>query len=228
MRKFYSILLLLLTLILLTTYNPSEMELISNQGNSLFDVKSIKIINNEKIKPDVIEEKLKKIYGQNIFFIKTSEIEKVTRNIIYLQSIEVKKKYPNTLIVKVFETSPLAILLKNSDYYILDSGANLILINADSVTNYNYPHIFGKNSEKYFLNFLKLLKENNFPIIDIKSYYYFQIGRWDLQLKDGLLIRLPNNMIKNAIEKSIELLNKDDFKNYEVIDLRINGRIIVN
>ena len=228
MRKFYSILLLLLTLILLTTYNPSEMELISNQGNSLFDVKSIKIINNEKIKPDVIEEKLKKIYGQNIFFIKTSEIEKVTRNIIYLQSIEVKKKYPNTLIVKVFETSPLAILLKNSEYYILDSGANLILINADSVTNYNYPHIFGKNSEKYFLNFLKLLKENNFPIIDIKSYYYFQIGRWDLQLKDGLLIRLPNNMIKNAIEKSVELLNKDDFKNYEVIDLRINGRIIVN
>ena len=228
MRKFYSILLLLLTLILLTTYNPSEMELISNQGNSLFDVKSIKIINNEKIKPDVIEEKLKKIYGQNIFFIKTSEIEKVTRNIIYLQSIEVKKKYPNTLIVKVFETSPLAILLKNSEYYILDSGANLILINADSVTNYNYPHIFGKNSEKYFLNFLQLLKKNNFPIIDIKSYYYFQIGRWDLKLKDGLLIRLPNNMIKNAIEKSIELLNKDDFKNYEVIDLRINGRIIVN
>jgi len=228
MRKFYSILLLLLTLILLTTYNPSEMELISNQGNSLFDVKSIKIINNEKIKPDVIEEKLKKIYGQNIFFIKTSEIEKVTRNIIYLQSIEVKKKYPNTLIVKVFETSPLAILLKNSEYYILDSGANLILINADSVTNYNYPHIFGKNSEKYFLNFLQLLKKNNFPIIDIKSYYYFQIGRWDLQLKDGLLIRLPNNMIKNAIEKSVELLNKDDFKNYEVIDLRINGRIIVN
>jgi len=228
MRKFYSILLLLLTLILLTTYNPSEMELISNQGNSLFDVKSIKIINNEKIKPDVIEEKLKKIYGQNIFFIKTSEIEKVTRNIIYLQSIEVKKKYPNTLIVKVFETSPLAILLKNSEYYILDSGANLILINTDSVTNYNYPHIFGKNSEKYFLNFLQLLKKNNFPIIDIKSYYYFQIGRWDLQLKDGLLIRLPNNMIKNAIEKSVELLNKDDFKNYEVIDLRINGRIIVN
>ncbi len=228
MRKFYSILLLLLTLILLTTYNPSEMELISNQSNSLFDIKNIKIINNEKINQDVIEKKLKKIYGKNIFFIKTSEIEKVIRNITYLQSIEVKKKYPNTLIVKVFETSPLAILLKNSDYYILDSGANLILINADSVTNYNYPHIFGKNSEKYFLNFLQLLKKNNFPIIDIKSYYYFQIGRWDLQLKDGLLIRLPNNMIKNAIEKSVELLNKDDFKNYEVIDLRINGRIIVN
>ena len=228
MRKFYSILLLLLTLILLTTYNPSEMELISNQSNSLFNIKNIKIINNEKINQDVIEKKLKKIYGKNIFFIKTSEIEKVIRNITYLQSIEVKKKYPNTLIVKVFETSPLAILLKNNEYYILDSGANLILINTDSVTNYNYPHIFGKNSEKYFLNFLQLLKKNNFPIIDIKNYYYFQIGRWDLQLKDGLLIRLPNNMIKNAIEKSVELLNKDDFKNYEVIDLRINGRIIVN
>ena len=100
MRKFYSILLLLLTLILLTTYNPSEMELISNQSNSLFDIKNIKIINNEKINQDVIEKKLKKIYGKNIFFIKTSEIEKVIRNITYLQSIEVKKNIQIPLSLK--------------------------------------------------------------------------------------------------------------------------------
>ena len=109
----------------------------------------------------------------------------------------------------------------------LDSDTNLIPINKDSVPSYNHPNIFGKNSETYFLNFLNLLKESNFPISKIKNYFYFQIGRWDLDLKDGPLIKLPNNKIKSAVKKSIELLSQNDFKKYEIIDLRINDRIIV-
>ena len=167
------------------------------------------------------------IYGKNIFFIKTKDIQKVIKNIPFLHTIGVKKKYPDTLIVKIFETQPIAILLKNNEYFLLDSDTNLIPINKDSVPSYNHPNIFGKNSETYFLNFLNLLKESNFPISKIKNYFYFQIGRWDLDLKDGPLIKLPNNKTKSAVKKSIELLSQNDFKKYEIIDLRINDRIIV-
>ena len=71
------------------------------------------------------------------------------------------------------------------------------------------------------------MKGSNFPINKIKNYYYFQIGRWDLQLKNSLLIKLPNKNTKSSVKKSIQLLSQDNFKNYEVIDLRINDRIIV-
>ena len=33
--------------------------------------------------------------------------------------------------------------------------------------------------------------------------------------------------IETAIKKSIELLDREDFKNYNIIDLRVDGKIIV-
>ena len=80
---------------------------------------------------------------------------------------------------------------------------------------------------KNFLNFFQKLKKSKFPEDQIKNFYYFQIGRWDLQLTNDKLIKLPYNNTDDAIKKSIELLNRKDFENYNVIDLRVNGKIVV-
>ena len=69
--------------------------------------------------------------------------------------------------------------------------------------------------------------KNNFPNEQIKNFYYFQIERWDLQLLNDKIIKFPHNKIDGAIIKSIELLDREDFKNYNIIDLRIDGKIIV-
>ena len=71
------------------------------------------------------------------------------------------------------------------------------------------------------------LKTNNFPIKKISDYYYFQIGRWDLQLSDKKTIKFPYNTNDNIIKKSVELLNRKDFQNYKIIDLRVDGKVIV-
>ena len=91
MRKFYSILLLLTVFIFLTTYNPSEIEFFSNKNNSIFNIKNIKIVNNNRISKSDIELKLSKVYGKNIFFIKTKDIEQDIKNTYFLGAIEVKK-----------------------------------------------------------------------------------------------------------------------------------------
>ena len=61
----------------------------------------------------------------------------------------------------------------------------------------------------------------------IVNFYYFQIGRWDIQLANNKIIKLPQNNIEDAIKKSIELLEREDFENYNIIDLRVGGKIIV-
>ena len=227
MKKFYSILLLFIVFTFLTTYNPSEIEFFPNKNNSIFNIKNIKIINNNRVNENYIQSKLTEIYGRNIFFLKNKDIKNLIKNISYLDSVEVKKKYPNTLIVKIVETEPIAILFKNNEYFLLDSASNLIKTSKDQVDNYNYPHIFGKNSEKYFLNFLNFLKKNNFPINKIKNYYYFQIGRWDIELLNNKIIKLPYKNTDQAIIKSIELMKEKDFKNYNIIDFRVDGKIVV-
>ena len=226
MKKFYKIILLLTVLIFLSTFNPKELNLLKKNSNTLFKIKNIEVKNNFLTNKNEIEEKLKVILKENIFFIKREDIEKPLKEIDFLQNIEVKKKYPNTILIKIFETKPVAILFKNQVKYIIDSSSNLIVFKKDIELN-NLPGVFGEGAEINFISFFDQLKKNNFPNKQIKNFYYFQIGRWDLQLLNNKVIKLPHNNIEDAIIKSIELLDHKNFKSYNIIDLRIDGKIIV-
>ena len=48
-----------------------------------------------------------------------------------------------------------------------------------------------------------------------------------MQLTNTKIIKFPHNNIEEAIKKSIELLDRKDFEKYNIIDLRIDGKIIV-
>ena len=226
MKKLYRIVLLILVLIFLSTYSPNKFDLILEKNNTFLKIQKIKIVNNFLIKSSEINEKLSTIYNRNIFSIKKKDIEEPLKEINFLEKVEVKKKYPNTIVVKIFETKPVAILYKNKAKYLLDSSSNLIFF--ENNMNFNQlPSVFGIGAENYFVYFFNQLENNNFPINNIKKFYFFQIGRWDLQLANDKMIKLPHDNIEDAIKKSIELLNRKDFQNYNIIDLRVDGKIIV-
>ena len=226
MKKLYRIVLLILVLIFLSTYSPNKFDLILEENNTFLKIQKIKIVNNFLIKSSEINEKLSTIYNRNIFSIKKKDIEEPLKEINFLEKVEVKKKYPNTIVVKIFETKPVAILYKNKAKYLLDSSSNLLFF--ENNMNFNQlPSVFGIGAENYFVYFFNQLENNNFPINNIKKFYFFQIGRWDLQLANDKMIKLPHDNIEDAIKKSIELLNRKDFQNYNIIDLRVDGKIIV-
>ena len=226
MKKLYRIPLLLIAFIFLSTYNPNKFGLTLEEKYTFFGIKNIKIVNNFLIKKNEIKEKLSKIYNENIFLVKKNDIEKSLKKVNFLEKIEVKKKYPDTIIVKIFETRPVAILIKDKVRYLLDTSSNLIFFEDDTKFN-QLPSIFGEDAENNFIYFFDQLTNNNFPKISIKNFYYFQIGRWDLQLANNKIIKFPENNLDAAIKKSIELLKREDFKNYNIIDLRVDGKIIV-
>ena len=226
MNRFYRIFLLLVGFVFLSTYNPNKDNLISEKNNKFFKIQNIIIVNNFLLKKSALSEKLSQIYNKNIFLIKRKDVEEVLKDIDFLKKIEVKKRYPDTLVVKIFETKPVAILFKDKTKYLLDNSSNLISF-ADNMNFNQLPSVFGDNAENNFVYFFNQLENNNFPINEIKNYYYFQIGRWDLQLLNNKIIKFPHNNTEDAIEESIELLDREDFKNYNIIDLRVDGKIIV-
>ena len=226
MKKLYRIILLLIVFIFLSTFNPSKFSLISKKNSEFFEIQNIKIVNNFLIKKSKVYEKLGHIYNKNIFLIKRKDIEESLKEIDFLEKIEVKKKYPDTVIVKIFETIPVAILFKDKIKYLLDSSSNLVLF-ANNMDFDKLPIIFGEGAENNFTYFFDQLKNNNFPTKQIKKLYYFQIGRWDLQQTNDKIIKFPHNSTDEIIKKSVELLGRKDFENYNIIDLRIDGKIIV-
>ena len=110
------------------------------------------------IKSSEIKEKLSTIYNRNIFSIKKEDIEEPLKEINFLEKVEVKKKYPNTIVVKIFETKPVAILYKNKAKYLLDSSSNLIFL--ENNMNFNQlPSVFGIGAENYFVYFFNQLEK---------------------------------------------------------------------
>ena len=226
MKKLYKIIILLITFIFLTTYSPNALNVFPKTKNVFLKVQNIQIINNYLIEKSEITAKLDDIYNKNILFIKGQDIEKPLKSIDFLKKIEVKKKYPNTIIIKVYETKPVAILFKKSDKFILDSSSNLINFNKNILID-DFPSVFGEGAENDFINFINQLEDNNFPKRKIKNYYYFQIGRWDIQLLNDQIIKFPPNKTEEVIQQSVKLLGREDFKNFNIIDLRIHGKIVV-
>ena len=226
MKKLYKIILLLTILIFLTTYSPNKVTFFNKNNNFFFKIQNIEITNNNKINKTDIINKLNHIYNKNILFISNNDISEPLKTVNYLEKIEVKKKYPDTIVIKIYETKPVGILFKNNTKYIIDTVSNLITFN-DNLVNNNFPNIFGKDAEKDFINFFEQLKNNKFPRKQVKNYYYFQIDRWDVKLTNNQIIKFPSKKRKEAIQQSIKLLNHEDFENYKVIDLRIHGKIVV-
>ena len=226
MKKLYRIIILLAALTFLTTYSPNEFNVFPKKKNFFFKIQNIKIVNNHLIDENRIIEKLTEIYEKNILFVERNDIERPLKSIEFLKKIEIKKKYPNTIIIKVFETEPIAILFKENRKYLLDSSSNLIPFNKNMLFD-DLPSIFGARAEKDFINFFNQLENNNFPKHKVKNFYYFQIGRWDLELLNKQIIKFPANKVPEAIQRSVELLARKDFKNYNIIDLRIHGKIVV-
>ncbi len=225
MKRQYKILFLLAVFIFISTFNPKEDHKFKESRKNLFTIQNIEIINNELSDTTKIQENLRNLYNKNIFLIRSIDIELPLKEIHFIEKIKVKKKYPNTLIINIFETKPIGIIFKKNKKYIIDSSSNLIS-EKDFENTKDLYNIFGDEAEKYFISFYERLNNNNFSINNIKNFYFYKIGRWDLELKNKVIIKFPDNKIDEAINKSIELLNRQDFKKYKIIDLRVDGKII--
>ena len=226
MKKLYTIFLLLIILVFLTTYTPSGLNVFPNKENSFFKIKKIEILNNHRISEKEIYKKLAHIYKKNILFVNKNDLEEPLESVDFLKKIEVKKKYPDTVLVKVYETRPIAILFKKNARYLLDDSSNLINMN-ESISFDDLPSVFGEDAEQNFVDFFNQLEISNFPTQRVKNYYYYQIGRWDLQFFNNQTIKFPSEKIINAIQQSVELLKRKNFNDYNTIDRRIHDRRVV-
>ena len=88
------------------------------------------------------------------------------------------------------------------------------------------PNIFGE--QKNFLKIYNALNELGFPISEIKSFYYFDIGRWDIIINNKKAIKLPVENFFKSLEIYLKLNKKGNFEKYLIFDYRIKNQLILN
>tara|TARA_A100001015_G_scaffold20966_1_gene23946 strand:+ start:1140 stop:1796 length:657 start_codon:yes stop_codon:yes gene_type:complete len=206
-------------LVLLTTINFNKKTIISK-----FNLQEIKVENNFIIKEEDIKKLLIPIYNKNLIFLKNREIEEVLLQNNFIDSFNIKKIYPRTLKVKIFEKRPIAILFNKKDKFYLSEKIDLIRYL--KLPDYeNLPYVFGnKNDFKILYNDLNKI---NFPLNQIKKFILYESKRWDLETKNEIIIKLPSKDYVKSLQNYLKQINNDNFRKYKVFDYRINNQLIL-
>ena len=86
-----------------------------------------------------------------------------------------------------------------------------------------------KNFEpEKFLELKNIILQTDFKYNNIKNFYFFPSGRWDIEMISGVLIKLPIKGIKESLNLSIDLLDDKEFSNIKILDIRQKNQIIIN
>ena len=217
MKKQLVIAFILFTL--LTTITFKEKIIISR-----LNIKEIIVENNSLVKKKDVKKLLNSIYNKNIIFLDNKEIEKALTQNSFIETFDVKKKYPQTLKIRIFEKKPIAILLnKKKKFYLSDK---IEIIEFENIKKYqDLPYVFGNRDD--FKIFYNDLKKINFPFDLISKYTLYESKRWDLETTDKIVIKLHSkNYLKN-INNYLDSRNKQNFKKYKIFDYRINNQLIL-
>ena len=209
----------LLLLLFLTTITLNQKIIITK-----FNVKEINIENNILLSSKEVKKLLIPIYETNLFFLKYEEVEKALMKSSLVGSFEIRKKYPNSLEIKIFEKTPIAIIFHKKKKYFLSENIELIKFE-ELKYNKSLPFVLGKRDK--FESFYNRLKINNFPVDIIKKYTFFETNRWDIETYDNKIIKLPPVNYINSLEKYLSLKNDSSVKKYKVFDFRIEKQLIL-
>jgi cell division protein FtsQ len=146
----------------------------------------------------------------------------------WIADANVLKLYPNRLQIDVTERKAFAVWQQDGRLQIIaDDGAVLESYIARRFTG--LPLVVGKGAETHAKDFLALL--DRYPQVRsvTKAAIYVGERRWNLRLKDGLDIRLPENDIGNALALLSKLDNETKLFSRDIVavDLRLPDRVTV-
>ena len=201
---------------------------INNNSLSKIEFEKIKNINisglseNENAK---LLEKIKNLNLENIFLIKRNQISKIINSNNLIENYEVFKKYPNSIDIKIEKTNFLAKISRNGKISLVGSNGKLSDI---KFSDRELPYIFGKPKINEFLEFNNIIEQSRFSLNEIKNLYFFPSKRWDLELKNNVILKLSRDHIKLSLDQAFELLNDDNFNDIKIVDARIKNQIILN
>lgn len=216
----YFTFLFLLTSVILYGYNNIELYVnkisISSNGNN---------VNTDILKTQI----KKKIKLQNFFNINPLNIQKELINHPWIKKIEVYKKFPDKLIIKITERVAIAIF---NDISLVDGSGN-IFKKLEKKKNLLKFYADDQKEVKYIYNFykkfIKFQNLNNIQI-DISYIKINSIKEFVVKTKANNLIYFGSKNIDERLGRFIQLygsIELENLNNVEYFDMRYTNGVSV-
>lgn len=205
----------------------SIIENYSDKYQYSLSVVNINGLNN--INEDEILNLIKPYKDSSIFLIPIKKIaNKISQN-NWVKSINIQSNYKDTIEINIDESKPIGIYTTGIQNILFSDDLKILENIANNEKRFSALIKFeGKNSIHESIKLIDSFPDDFIQYVD-KAFLINQ-RRWDLELKNSILLKLPENNIKEALEnyKKIYInFSNEELIEIESIDLRMKKNIIL-
>ena len=205
----------------------SIIENYSDKYQYSLSVVNINGLNN--INEDEILNLIKPYKGSSIFLIPIKKIAKKISQNNWVKSINIQSNYKDTIEINIDESKPIGIYTTGIQNILFSDDLKILENIANNEKRFSALIKFeGKNSLHESIKLIDSFPDDFIQYVD-KAFLINQ-RRWDLELKNSILLKLPENNIKEALEnyKKIYInFSNEELIEIESIDLRMKKSIIL-
>ena len=149
----------------------------------------------------ILLQEIKNLNLDNIFSINKNEIVNQINSNTLVENYNIFKRYPSSIDININKTKFLARINNNGKIFLVGSNGKLI---ENNFSSNQLPFIFGNPNIYKFLEFKKTIDQSKISYDEIKNLYFFSSQRWDLELKNNIIIKLSKNYTKESLNLALD------------------------
>lgn len=193
-----------------------------------FQVKQVYLEGRDQLPMGALKEALGVAQGQPILAISLEEMHARVMGLPEVRAVEIRRTLPDALYVRVEERKPVALWQRSGKYAVIDEEGVVLKRDPDAVPQ-GLLLVVGTDAPKHMRGLMELLATAPSMRPDVEAAVRVGERRWNIRLKQGVTVMLPEDGAVDAWKKFVQIATADRLlaKAISSVDLRIEDRVFV-
>ncbi|WP_310649487.1 cell division protein FtsQ/DivIB [Candidatus Liberibacter sp.] len=192
-----------------------------------FSVEKVRIIGNIETSEVDVVRRLGLNKDTSLIAFDILAVQKKLLQLPWVSRAEIHKIYPDTIEIHLTERRPHVIWQHDSELFLIEKNGEVI----EPLKGRKFSHLpmlVGQGANKEVESFEKFLAKSKIAPL-IKAYVLVSKRRWDLHLRNGIVVHLPEEGFVPALSKLLAVQDKYKILERDIaaIDLRLPDRIAI-
>jgi cell division protein FtsQ len=192
-----------------------------------FDIEAVTIAGERELS----EAEILQVAGisprNSLLFLDVNEVRSRLKRVALVKDANIRKLYPNRLLIELEERQPFALWQKDGQVHIVAADGQPI----DDMRDDRFarlPLVVGNGANARIGDYLAILEVAGELRSRIRAGMFIAERRWNLKLTNGLEIKLPERNPQAALATLVQLQRESRILDKDVLslDLRQPGRIV--
>jgi cell division protein FtsQ len=206
----------------------TENKFYSRTANAGFAVQDILVEGRHYTDIDAIRAIISSNKGDPLFAFKPDDAQSQLQKLSWVKSVQVERRFPDTIYVNIHERKPMALWQRNKRLSLIDEEG-VVLTEHKLERFQDYVIVIGASVPEQAPAFLRLLRAEPEIQKRVEAATLVSNRRWDLTLKNGAIIKLPEEEPALALRRLAAMHEEEQLmdKDIKAIDVRELNRITV-